>query len=108
MFTWRLQSSRWIQNPLNFVSTCYVPPHITNKARTLRDSFSMLDLNQYYPILDEEKGYTLDLVFANVLSISFNDPTEILSKLDKHHPPASLIPFFLSLTGPLFLMILCA
>ena len=53
-----------------------------------------MDFWQCHPVLAEDKNYTLDLAFTNILGTKFKKPSEFLSIVDLHHPPATFtVPF---------------
>ena len=62
---------------------------ISDKAICIGNSFGTLQLGQYHPVLASGKTYTLDLCFSNFEHVVYEEPLEILSKVDSHHPPAA-------------------
>ena len=64
---------------------------ITDKAIISGNSFGSSGLQQFHRVLAQDKFYTLDLLFSNFLDIHWEQPLEVLSKTDAHHPPSIFV-----------------
>ena len=74
----------WKTDPLHYQQKSYVDPIHRFYADNICAPYSLLNLEQFYP-LHPNKGYSLDLLFANAGAISPLDLQEELVRLDSHH-----------------------